>query len=40
MTMTLYARDPNGNLVTGYSGAVRLREITSYGDGRMLARRR
>jgi hypothetical protein len=34
MTVSLYARDPNGNLVSGFSGAVRLREITSYGDGR------
>src|SRR5688572_593075 len=35
MTVTLTARDPNGNVVTGFSGAVRLREITSYGDGRV-----
>ena len=34
MTVSLYARDPNGGLVTGYSGPVRLREITSFGDGR------
>jgi hypothetical protein len=34
MTVSLYARDPNGNLVTGFSGSVRLRQITSYGDGR------
>lgn len=30
----LQARDPAGNLVSGFSGWVRLREITSYGDGR------
>jgi hypothetical protein len=35
MTVTLYARDPNGGLVSGYSGQVRLREITSFGDGRV-----
>ncbi len=35
MTITLTARDPNGNTVTGYTGPVGLREITSYGDGRM-----
>ncbi len=32
---TLTARDPNGNVVTGYTGPVGLREITSYGDGRV-----
>lgn len=32
--MTLTARDPSGNIVTGYNGYVRLDEITSYGDGR------
>jgi hypothetical protein len=35
MTVSLDARDPNGNLVSGFSGTVRLREITSYGDGRV-----
>lgn len=32
---TLTARDPNGNVVTGYTGPVGLKEITSYGDGRV-----
>jgi hypothetical protein len=35
MTVTVKAQDPNGNLVTGYSGEVSLKEITSYGDGRV-----
>ncbi|HEY6194949.1 MAG TPA: hypothetical protein VI504_07910 [Candidatus Eisenbacteria bacterium] len=35
-TVTLTARDANGALVSGYSGWVRLKEITSYGDGRVL----
>ena len=30
---TLTARSPSGSIVTGYSGPVRLKEITSYGDG-------
>jgi hypothetical protein len=34
MTTALRARDPNGNLVSGFSGTVRLKEITSFGDGR------
>src|SRR6266850_1877012 len=34
MTLTLTAVDPAGQTVTGYSGSVRLKEITSYGDGR------
>jgi len=34
MATGLQARDPGGNLVSGFSGWVRLREITSYGDGR------
>ena len=33
--LTLTARDPNGNLVSGFSGTVALREITSFGDGRI-----
>src|SRR5262249_15475231 len=33
-TITVRAVDPAGNLVTGFSGAVSLKEITSYGDGR------
>jgi len=32
---TVTARDPNGNVVTGYTGPVGLREVTSYGDGRI-----
>ncbi|KPL19154.1 MAG: hypothetical protein AMJ92_04600 [candidate division Zixibacteria bacterium SM23_81] len=32
---TIWAMDPTGNVVTGYSGPVRLRQITSYGDGRV-----
>ncbi len=32
---TVTAIDPNGNVVTGFSGPVRLREITSYGEGRI-----
>jgi hypothetical protein len=32
---TITARDPNGNVVTGYTGPVGLREITSFGDGRV-----
>lgn len=32
---TVTAVDPNGDVVSGFSGAVRLREITSYGEGRI-----
>jgi len=32
--MTLRAVDPQGNTVTGFSGVVRLKETTSFGDGR------
>ena len=32
---TITAKDPNGNTVTGYNGTVGIREITSYGDGRV-----
>lgn len=32
---TVTAIDPNGDVVTGFSGPVRLREITSYGEGRI-----
>jgi hypothetical protein len=35
MTVTVTAQDPNGNVVTGYSGDVSLKEITSFGDGRV-----
>jgi hypothetical protein len=32
---TIWARDPNGGTVTAYNGPVSLREITSYGEGRI-----
>jgi hypothetical protein len=32
---TLTARDPNGNVVTGYTGPAGLKEVTSFGDGRV-----
>ena len=32
---TLTARDPNGGVVTGYAGPVGLKELTSFGDGRI-----
>jgi hypothetical protein len=32
---TITAIDPSGNTVTGFSGQVHLREITSFGDGRI-----
>lgn len=35
MTITVTARDPNGAQVTGYNGPVQLKEVTSYGDGRV-----
>ena len=35
MATTLRAVDPAGSTVTGYSGQVKLKEITSYGDGRI-----
>ena len=35
MAITLTAVDPNDHIVTGFSGPVRLREITSYGEGRI-----
>jgi hypothetical protein len=35
MEITVGAVDPTGNLVSGFSGAVRLREITSFGEGRI-----
>lgn len=34
MTVTLQAVDPGGQVVSGFSGTVRIKEITSYGDGR------
>ncbi len=35
MSITLSARDPNGQVVTGFSGEVALKEITSFGEGRI-----
>lgn len=35
MSMTVRAVNPSGNTVTGFSGQVHLKEITSYGDGRV-----
>jgi hypothetical protein len=35
LTMTLRAVDASGNTVSGYSGTVKLKEVTSYGDGRV-----
>jgi hypothetical protein len=35
MALTVTARDPSGNVVTGYAGPVSLKEITSFGDGRI-----
>ena len=32
-TMTITAVDPSGRTVSGYSGTVRIKETTSYGDG-------
>jgi hypothetical protein len=32
---TLTARDPNGNVVTGYTGPAGLKEMTSFGEGRV-----
>ena len=36
MATSLRAVDPSGATVAGYSGEVRLKEITSYGDGRIV----
>jgi hypothetical protein len=36
MATTVNAVDPNGSTVTGFSGAVDLAEITSYGPGRIV----
>lgn len=35
MPITLYAVDGNGSVVTGFSGPVLLKEITSFGEGRI-----
>ena len=34
--MTIRAVDPQGNTVTGFNGVVRLKETTSFGDGRAV----
>ncbi len=34
MSIAVTARDPGGNVVSGYNGQVHLKQITSYGDGR------
>jgi hypothetical protein len=35
MSITVWAVDPIGDVVTGFTGDVRLQEITSYGEGRI-----
>ncbi len=35
ISATITARDPNGDLVSGFSGTVQLRQLTSFGDGRI-----
>ncbi len=35
MDITITARDPAGSVVSGYTGPVSLKEITSFGDGRI-----
>ncbi len=35
MGITLYAKDPSGDTVTGFSGAVSLQQLTSFGVGRI-----
>ncbi len=35
MAIELWAVDPSGQLVPGFDGAVRLRELTSFGEGRI-----
>jgi len=35
MATTITAKDPSGNTVTGYTGPVALRELTSFGPGRI-----
>src|SRR5580765_5976922 len=35
MSISVTALDPGGATVTGFNGTVRLKEITSYGDGRV-----
>ena len=36
MAIEVFAVDPSGNPVGGYSGPVRLRQLTSYGEGRIV----
>ena len=35
MSLSVRAVNPSGNTVTGYNGQIHLKEITSYGDGRV-----
>jgi hypothetical protein len=35
MSVTITARDPNGDLVSGFSGSAQLRQLTSSGEGRI-----
>ena len=35
IAVTITAKDPNGDVVSGFSGSVQLRELTSYGVGRI-----
>lgn len=35
ISITITGRDPNGAVVSGFSGNVRLRELTSFGEGRI-----
>lgn len=35
MATSITAKDPSGNTVTGYTGPVTLKELTSFGDGRV-----
>jgi hypothetical protein len=36
ISTTITARDPNGDLVGGFSGSVQLRQLTSFGEGRIV----
>jgi len=36
LSLSVYAVDPNGDVVTGYTGPVSLKEITSFGEGRIV----
>jgi len=35
LSLTITARDPDGQMVSGFSGSVRLRQLTSFGEGRI-----